>query len=115
MLSTATPQDEAAVAKVAELRESLKKIMEEKAALLSVEALQVEIEMHQRHVSDLKALQELLKLEQSLKELSDKYPTSGAGQRAKQMLDLLNQKRSNRNFDSFAPDHNDIPIKAKGT
>lgn len=85
--------DEAALAKVKELRETLKKVVEEKAAKLSAAALEAEIQMHQRHLSDINALQELLMLTKSLKELSDKYPNSDSGRQAGEMLKLLERLR----------------------
>lgn len=93
MLATAMPDDGADAAKLAELRETLKKVMEEKALMMSATALEVEIGLHQRHLADLQALQELLKLQHNLQELSDKYPNSEAGRRAAEMLQLLNQQR----------------------
>lgn len=107
--------DEAALTKVKELRETLKKVVEEKAAKLSAVALEAEIAMHQRHLSDLNALQELLRLEQGLKELSDKFPESDSGLKAKELLKALEhlrtpggalhpvRRRSPGDVDSFGP------------
>lgn len=86
--------DEAGLAKVKALRETLKNLIEEKSAKMSAEALQREIEMHQQHLADMNALEELLRLEQSLKELGDKFPNSDSGLKAKELLDALKHLRT---------------------
>lgn len=86
--------DEAGLAKVKELRETLKKLIEEKSAKMSAAALEREIEMHRQHLADMNALEELLRLEQSLKELGDKFPNSDSGRKAKELLKALDHLRT---------------------
>lgn len=91
MLAIETPNDEE-TEKLQQLRESYEELLKEKAALLNADALSAEIELQRRQVTELKALRELQKLQQSLKELSDKFPNSEAGKRALEVLDLLKQR-----------------------
>jgi hypothetical protein len=88
MLAVESPEAEEAE-KTAELREELQKVIEEKASLLNATALAAEIELHRRQIDELKALQELQRLQKNLEELSDKFPDSDAGRRAREVLNLL--------------------------
>lgn len=91
MLASETP-DAAETEKLRTLRESLDEVLKEKASLLNAEALSAEIEVQRRQVTELKALKELQKLQQSLQELSDKFPDSEAGKRARDVLELLKSR-----------------------
>ena len=113
MLAADTP-DAAEAETLAGLREKLRMVIEEKAALLNAAALEAEIAIHQRQIMELKALQELQRLFHSLKELSDKYPESEAAKRAKvmletQLLDLQPTPDQVFRRDSTPP----VPIKPK--
>lgn len=88
MLALQTP-DEAEARKTDELREQLQVVIKEKASLLNATALAAEIELHRRQIDELKALKELQQLQKSLEELSDKFPDSDAGKRAREVLHLL--------------------------
>lgn len=92
MLATGESADAAEADKLIELRETLKRTVESKSALLNADALQAEIAMHQRHQADLQALLELQRLQKGLEELSDKYPDSDAGLRAKEVLQMLKNR-----------------------
>lgn len=94
MLAPETP-DAADTEKLRTLRDSYEEILKEKASLLNAEALSAEIELQRRQVTELKALKELQKLQQSLQELSDKFPNSDAGQRARDVLQWLKQRGAN--------------------
>lgn len=140
-LSTGADPDEAEAAKIKDVRETLKKVVDEKIELLSLIGLQAELHSHQSHLAELKSLKELLALKQSLQELRDKFPDSDAGRRAAELLNLLEQQhhralaptpiipygprptspaptyedtlRSRNRRDSF-DSTSDAPIKAKG-
>ncbi len=92
LLAGETP-DAAEAEKTAQLREKLRAVIDEKASLLNSAALEAEIATHQRQIAELKALKELQRLEQGLKELSDKYPDSLSARRARDVLELLTQRR----------------------
>lgn len=93
MLASETP-DAAETEKLRTLQESYEEILKDKASLLNAEALSAEIELQRRQVTELKALRELQKLQQSLEELSDKFPDSDAGKQARDVLNLLKQRRA---------------------
>lgn len=114
MLALDVP-DAAETESLGKLRETMKKVLEEKASLLNAKALEAEIAQQQRQITELKALQELQRLERSLTELGDKYPDSDAGKRAKTVLELLKSRGGLQLFptpdDSFrrAPSYHPRP------
>jgi hypothetical protein len=71
---------------IAALRAGLRKVIDQKAALLNAAALEAEIRIQERQIVELQALQELQRLKRSLTELSEEFPHTEAGRRAKLML-----------------------------
>jgi hypothetical protein len=97
------------------LRGKLRTVIEEKAGLLNAAALEAEIALHERQIMELKALQELRRLQQSLQELSDKYPNSDAGRRAQELLDVLRNSSSPRPIEQpFGPAPTYVPGNSNG-
>lgn len=107
--------DAAEAEKLPSLRGKLRTVIEEKAGLLNAAALEAEIALHERQIMELKALQELRRLQQSLQELSDKYPNSDAGRRAQELLDVLRNSSSPRPIEQpFGPAPTSVPGNSNG-
>jgi hypothetical protein len=77
-------------------------LAKQKAELLTPDELAGETQVLRQELLELQATLKLRKAEQQLQQLIDEHPGSGAARRAKTLLELLNNPRSNSTF--WAPE-----------
>ena len=92
-------------------------LAKQKAQLLTPDELAHETQILRRELLELQATLKLRKAGQQLQQLIDEHPESGAAQRAKALLNVLHNPRSNSTFESPelipAPEEDFEPVQAR--